>query len=154
MEYGAQVWHPYTAKDTHTLEQFGLRICTSHWNLSYQDLLDILQLPSLENRRLFLSLSMFFKIIHNLVYFPVNFHPTPLSSCLRCNHDQQYSIPFARTNHFKYSFLPNSISVWNNLPLEAVNRIIPCHSFCNVILLLWVHCYTSSWLFVYHCIYA
>ena len=44
-----------------------------------------------------------------------------LSSSLRCNHDQQYSIPFAHTNHFKYSFLPNSISVWNNLPLEAVN---------------------------------
>ena len=124
LEYGAQVWHPYTAKDTHTLEkvqQFGLRICTRHWNSSYQDLLDIFQLPSLENRRLFLSLSTFFKIIHNLIYFPVNFHPTPLSSSLRCNHDQQYSIPFAHTNHFKYSFLPNSISVWNNLPLEAVN---------------------------------
>ena len=56
LEYGAQVWHPYTAKDTHTLEkvqQFGLRICTRHWNSSYQDLLDIFQLPSLENRRLF-----------------------------------------------------------------------------------------------------
>ena len=40
LEYGAQVWHPYTAKDTHTLEkvqQFGLRICTRHWNSSYQD---------------------------------------------------------------------------------------------------------------------
>ena len=125
-EYGAQVWHPYTAKDTHTLEkvqQFGLWICTRHWNSSYQDLLDIFQLPSLENQRLFLLLSTFLKIIHDLVYFPVNFHPTPLSSCLRCNHDQQYNIPFARTNHFKYSFLPNSISVWNNLPLEAVNCI-------------------------------
>ena len=111
-------------QDTHTLEkvqQFGLRNCTRHWNSSYQDLLDIFQLPSLENRRLFLSLSTFFKIIHNLIYFPVNSHPTPLSSSLRCNHDQQYSIPFARTNHFKYSFLPNSISLWNNLPLEAAN---------------------------------
>ena len=40
---------------------------------------------------------------------------------LRCSHDQQFSIPFADTNHFKYSFLPNSISLWNNLPLEVVN---------------------------------
>ena len=50
LEYRAQVWHPYTAKDAHTLEkvqQFGLRICTRHWNSSYQDLLDIFQLPSL-----------------------------------------------------------------------------------------------------------
>ena len=70
--------------------------------------------------KVFLSLS-FFEIIHDLIYFLVNFHPTPLSSFLRYNHDQQYSIPFAHTNHFKYSFLPNSISVWNNLPLEAVH---------------------------------
>ena len=97
--------HPYTAKDTQTLEkvqQFGLRICTRHWNSSYQDLLDIFQLPSLENRRLFLSLSTF--LYHNLIYYPVNGHPTPLSSSLKYNHNQQYSIPFARTNHFKYSF--------------------------------------------------
>ena len=101
--------------DTQILEkvqQFGLRICTRHWNSSYQDLLDIFQLPSLENWRLFLSLSTFLKIIHNLIYFPVNAHPTPFSSSLRCNHDQQYGIPFACTNHFKYSILPNSISLW------------------------------------------
>ena len=125
LEYGAQVWHPYTAKDTctHIGESSTVWIMDLYeaLNSSYQDLLNIFQLPSLENRRLFLSLSTFFKIIHNLIYFPVNFHPTPLSSFLRCNHDQQYSILFARTNHFKYSFLPNSISVWNNLLLEAVH---------------------------------
>ena len=36
----------------------------------YQELLELFHLPSLENRRLFLSLFVFFKIIHNLVYFP------------------------------------------------------------------------------------
>ncbi len=78
-------------------------------------------LPSLENRRLFLSLSTFLKIIHNLIYFPPNYCASPLSFSLRCNHPHQYSIPFAHTNCCKHSFLPNSISLWNNLPLEAVN---------------------------------
>ena len=119
----------YGQRYTHTLEkvqQFGLWICTRHWNSSYQDLLDTFQLPSLENQRLFLSLSTFFKITHNLIYFPANFHPTHLSSCSRCNHDQQYSIPFACTNQFKYSFLPNSISVWNNLNYDVLKQqLIP-----------------------------
>ena len=114
--------HIYTAKDTHwskfsSLDYGSVRGTGTRVTKTY----NIFQLPSLENQRLFLSLSTFFKITHNLIYFPVNFHPTHLSSCLRCNHDQQYSIPFACTNQFKNSFLPNSISIWNSLLLEAVN---------------------------------
>ena len=57
----------------------------------------------------------FFKMIHNLVYFPTIHNPTPLSSfSSRYNHDHQFCIPFARTNHLKHSFLPNSVSLWNN----------------------------------------
>ena len=137
------------------VQQFRLQICTRHWNSSYQDLLDILQLPSLENQRLFLSLSTFLKIIHNLIYFPANSHPTPISSSLRCSHDQ-FSSPFAHTNHLKYSFLPNSISLGTNLSLEAVNcTTLPMFKyytlplFLNVVVLPWVHYYISSWLFVY-----
>ena len=73
LEYGAQVWHPYLSKDVNALEKvqkFGLRICSRQWTKCYQELLELFHLPSLENRRLFLSLSVFFKIIHNLVYFP------------------------------------------------------------------------------------
>ena len=103
-----------------SVQKFGLRICSRKWTASYQELLDIFQLPSLENWRLFLSLSTFFKIIHNLIYFPPNYCPFPLSSSFS-NHLHQYSIPFAHTNCYKHLFLPNSISLWNNLPLEAVN---------------------------------
>ena len=123
-EYGAQVWHPHLIKDKNELEsvqKFGLRICSRKWTASYQKLLDIFQLPSLEKPRLFLSLSTFFKIIHNLIYFLPNYCAFPLSSSFRCNHPHQYSIPFTHTNCYKHSFLPNSISLWNNLPLEAVN---------------------------------
>ena len=107
LEYRAQVWHPHLAKDTSALEKvqkFGLRICSRNWNASYQELLDTFQLPSLENQGLYLSLSAFFIIIHNLIiiYFLSNFHPFPVSS-LRCSHAHQYSVPFARTNHFKQS---------------------------------------------------
>ena len=140
LEYGAQVWHPHLIKDKNALEsvqKFGLRICSRKWTASYQELLDIFQLPSLENRRLFLSLSTFFKIIHNIIYFLPNYCPFPLSSSFRCNHLHQYSIPFAHTNCYKHSFLPNSISLWNNLPLEAVNcTTLPTFKYYTVPLFL------------------
>ena len=97
------------------VQQFGLWICI------YKAL--EFELPRL-TRHLLTGESEAFPVLvnifHNLIYFPANSHPTPLSSSLRYSHDQ-FSIPFARTNHFKYSFLPNSISLWTNLSLEAVN---------------------------------
>ena len=109
LEYGAQVWHPYLSKDVNDLEKvqkFGLQICSRQWTKCYQELLELFHLPSLENRRLFFSLSVFFKIINNLVYFPTIHYPTPLSSfSSRYNHDHQFCIHFARTNHLKHSFI-------------------------------------------------
>ena len=130
-------------KDTSALEKvqkFGLRICSRNWNASYQELLDTFHLPSLENRRLYLSLSTFFKIIHNLIYFPSSFHPSPVSSSLRCNHAHQYCIPFARTNHFKQSLLSNSIYLWNHLPIEAFS--------CTTLPMLCINTVLSHFLYV------
>ena len=60
---------------------------------------------------------LFFKIIHNLVYFATIHYPTPFSSfSSRYTHGHQFCIPFARINPLKHSFLPNSVSLWNNLP--------------------------------------
>ena len=63
LEYGAEVWHPHLIKDTLSLEnvqKLALRICSKQWQMSYYDLLDRFKLPTLENRRLFLSLCTFF----------------------------------------------------------------------------------------------
>ena len=63
----------------------------------YQELfLDSIQIPTLENWGL-----LFFKIIHNLMYFPSTYLPSPLSSA-RCNHAHRYSIPYAQTNRPLY----------------------------------------------------
>ena len=89
---------------------------------------------------------MFFKIIHNHVYFPTIHYPTPLSS-FSSNHEHQFCIPFACTNHLKNSFLSNSVSLWNNLPSQAVIcttlSLFKCHFFHNVHV-LWVHCRISN----------
>ena len=125
LEYGAQVWHPHLVKHTNAIEnvqKFALRICSRKWNYSYRELLDLFQLPTLENRRLFLSLSTFFKIVYNLTFFPPHHLPAHCpSSSLRHSHHFQYYIPHTHTNQFKHSFMPTCISLWNNLPLESVS---------------------------------
>ena len=57
--YAAQVWSPVTNNDIKKIEnvqKFALQMCVNNWNLSYQNVLDLADLPSLENRRLYLKL--------------------------------------------------------------------------------------------------
>ena len=63
LEYASQVWDPHSSK-------FALRIATKQYYARYEILLDTFQLPSLENRRSFLSLYTFFSIVNDFVYFP------------------------------------------------------------------------------------
>ena len=63
LEYASQVWDPHSSKDVKVLEniqKFALRIATKQYYARYEILLDTFQLPSLENRRSFLSLCTFF----------------------------------------------------------------------------------------------
>ena len=122
LDYAAQVWDPHLHCDIRSLEsvqKFALRICSKQWETGYQELLDMFSLPSLENRRMYLKLCHLFKIIHGLCYFPPEIiapnqnHTHSLRSFLL----QQ---PFSRTNSFYYSFFPDSIHMWNNLPEYVV----------------------------------
>ena len=75
LEYTALVWSPHLHKDITILEkiqQFASKICTKTWDCSYNELLDRLQLPTLAQRRLHLSLCFMYRIIHGLMYFPPN----------------------------------------------------------------------------------
>ena len=123
LEYGAEVWHPHLIKDTLALEniqKLALRICSKQWQMSYFDLLDRFKLPTLENRRLFLSLCTFFKIIHNISFFPSALIPPHLSSSsLRSSNCNNFLISFARTEQSANSFILRTIKLWNNLPVET-----------------------------------
>ena len=86
LEYGVEVWNTYLQKDIAALEnvqKFALRVCFKKRSLN---LLKLSHPQSLQDRRLFHSLSTLFKIIHNIVYFPPDLLPPFLSSSgLRSN---------------------------------------------------------------------
>ena len=124
LEYAAQVWNPHLEKDIQCLEKvqkFALRICTKDYHVSYEHLLDVFFIPSLRNRRLFLSLCSFYCIVKGLVHFPhqsIVHHPTMSSS--RYYNPHSYIVPYARCNALKFSFFCTVIRLWNFLPLEAL----------------------------------
>ena len=136
LEYGAEVWHPHLIKDTLALEnvqKLALRICSKQWQMSYFDLLDRFKLPTLENRRLFLSLCTFFKIIHNISFFPSALIPPHLSSSsLRSSNCNNFLISFARTEQSANSFILRTIKLWSNL-----FSLYSCkYLYCNMHLIL------------------
>ena len=123
LEYACQVWDPYLMKDKKRLEgvqKFGLKMASHQWDTSYSDLLQLFDLPTLEERRTHLKLGLLFKIIHKLCYFP--YVPPFRESIpnLRALHNQQLMLPLARTNAYHYSFFLDSIRTWNSLDSSCI----------------------------------
>ena len=116
LEYASPVWSPYTIGDIAQLERvqkFALRMAAHDWSANYQDLLDKFEIPSLERRRLDLSVSHLYKIVNNLCYFPsglIQFRPHHVyNTC--SSHSPILLQPFAHTTYYLKSFIPNTISL-------------------------------------------
>ena len=138
LEYAAPIWAPYLTRDTSNLEhvqKFGLRMCMKNWDAAYHDLLDMTQMPTLENRRLYLKLCTLYKIIHGSFYFPS--HVIVPQPSRRIHAVPLLHQPFAHTTSFQSSFFPSTISVWNNLPVDALTAP-STYSFKNHIAPLFV----------------
>ena len=118
LEYACLVWDPHTMKDKVLLEdvqKFALRMATKQWDSGYQELLDIMNVPSLADRRLQLKLALLYKIVHGMCYFPPDILCPRTNYSVRTNHSLVIDQPYARTNAYFYSFVPHTISTWNSL---------------------------------------
>ena len=120
-EYAAPIWGPHLIKDITKLEnvqKFAMKMCSKQWDLGYQDLIELSQLPTLQNHRLYLRLCTLYNIIHGYFYFP----PSVFVSKV-CRHNPSLPLlyqPFAHTNAFQSSFALSTVSVWNHLPHDAL----------------------------------
>ena len=121
LEYAAPIWDPHLVKDVKKLEnvqKFAMKMCSKQWDLGYQDLLELSQLLTLQNHRLYLKLCTLYKIIHGCFYFPPN-----ASICSPSRNNASLPLlyqPLAHTSAFQSSFVLSSVSVWNHLPHEAL----------------------------------
>ena len=99
---------------------FAFRMATKQWDSGYQDLLDIMNVPSLADRRLQLKLSLLYKIVHGMCYFPSDILCPRSNYSNGTNHSLANNQPFTHTNAYYYSFVPHTISAWNSLHEEHV----------------------------------
>ena len=88
---------------------------------SVTNMMNHLSWPTLESRRTFIKLLLFYKIEKKLVETTINL--IPLTSTTR-GHRHRYSIPSANIDTYLNSFVPSTIKLWNNLPepLVALNN--------------------------------
>ena len=123
MEYAAPVWDPHLRKDQDLLEstqKFACKMITRKWDKGYDELLNMTNLPSLADRRLYLKLCSLYKIVHNLSYFPPNIIVPKVTRSYTSTPFTLYQ-PFAHTNCFLNSFVPHCVSHWNSLPESVVS---------------------------------
>ena len=52
--------------------------------------------------------------VHTLIIMEISTYPT------RHHHPFHFEIPFARIDHYKFSYYPKSIRDWNNLPTDTI----------------------------------
>ena len=60
------------------VQKYGLRMCSKQWNAGYTDVLSLFKIPTLSDRREYLSLCTMFKITQEMMYFPI------MCLCLNC----------------------------------------------------------------------
>ena len=88
------------------IQKFACRMATGLWDSSYQDLLELVDLPTLECRRLETRLCLLYKIIYKLCYFNPETFTVSTSLSHHAPHNLVLNCPFARTNSYFYSFVP------------------------------------------------
>ena len=117
------MWSPYKLADIKKLEsiqrKFTKRLSGLH-ELSYQDRLSELGAESLQIRRIKFDLTMYFKIMHNLVDLDPNQFLANKFSRTRGN-DRALRLHKYCSNIDRYCFKNRLIALWNLLPNTTVN---------------------------------
>ena len=126
VEYCSYVWNPTLQCDIDLLENvqrcFTRRAfykCNLN-RMSYPDRLKVLNICTLEHRRLMLSLGIFYKIYHKFVKCNIlqSYHAPSL--VLR-GHTCRLFVPFCRSTIRKKYFVFKILPIWNKLPNAVVN---------------------------------
>ena len=124
LEYCYTIWNPNTKELKHRVEMVqrrAARFTTRRYRntSSVSEMLDRLNWETLESRRTKSSITMFYKVVNNLVDIPASTYLTPGSSRTRSSHSLKFRQFQCSLNSFKYSFFPTTVVTWNSLPASV-----------------------------------
>ena len=130
LEYNCNAWSPHLISDIKRIEsiqaKFTRKLCQSlniKYN-SYTHRLEILNLESLELRRIKMDIILLYKIINNLIdlefnkFFTANILPQNFN--LRRHELQIYKPKHPNTSKRSQFFSYRIISLWNQLPSDLI----------------------------------
>ena len=147
LEYEYSVWAPASRKDIDSLkglQKFAFWMANHNWSLNYQELLSLMDLPTLESRRLQLKFGHLFKIVHGLCFFLSGIVPLREQTHHSCRsiHPLTLQQPFAHTQAYSQSFIPHTCSL-------EFSTLWSC--FSTFICLLNIHCIQNKLLLIFLC---
>ena len=126
LEYGDTIWDNCTQYEKYELDKIqneAARIATGATKLvSLTNLYKEIGWESLSKRRSNHKLTLLYKMINHLTpIYLSSLIPAQVISASRYNlrNAHNYQTIRARTNQYRVSFLPSTLRLWNNLPLEA-----------------------------------
>ena len=94
---------------------------------SVSSMLDHLQVESLESRRSKIQLTLFYKVVCDLVDIPSSACLTRSTARTRSSHTKKFRRVSPSTECFKSSFFPQKVPLWNSLPATVAKA----HSFVS-----------------------
>ena len=124
LEYCAPVWSPSYKSNILQIECVQRRFTKrlhSMWSLSYLDRLTVLNVDSLQLRRLKSDLIMIYKIVNNLVDINDNIITASTFNINLRRHSKYLVKPKTNRNCRFFSFACRNIDVWNSLPNYMVD---------------------------------
>ena len=125
LEYASPVWDPYTQENINKIEMVqrrAARYATNNYDRtsSVTEMIDTLNWRTLEQRRADSRLSLFYKIVNNLVEIPSSKYLSPCTRPTRHHHNNTFQIPCSNSDYHLNSFFPRTIRTWNSLPNKVV----------------------------------
>lgn len=121
LEYACVVWDPYTKCNIDKLERIqrkAVRFIYSKFRHtdSPSELMSANNIPLLQSRRRQLRLDFLSSLLNHRVAIDPSLYLTPLSTRYTRHHQPNSFTPyFARTDTYKFSFFPRTVSEWNTL---------------------------------------
>ena len=141
LEYCAPVWSPHLISDIHAIEliqkkflrKAEYRIGLTHVTGSYERILNMLNLLSLENRRIYTDLCFLYKLINNSIkseFLFQNLEYYNRISVVETRVTPIFRIPFKRTNYDQSSSIIRCMNEankfihpsWLHVPLDSFKR--------------------------------
>ena len=124
LEYCSPVWTPHQRylidKVEHVQRYFTKRI-RGMWNIPYDQRMDLLNLKSLEYRRVVNDLTMCYRILHGYIDTSMSMFFTVNTAARTRGHDQRlYLLSFSK-DIGKFLFTNRVIKMWNDLPADVVH---------------------------------